>query len=45
MVGANLAAKLALGSQASQWIFRSLIVVVCLEAGSFLWRLNPGLPA
>jgi len=45
MVGANLAAKLALGSQANQWIFRSLVVVVCLEAGSFLWRLNPGLPA
>jgi len=45
MVGANVAAKIALGPQANQWIFRSLIVVVCVEAGSFLWRLNPGLLA
>ena len=44
MVGANIAAKIALGPQASQWIFRSLIVVVCLEAGSFIWRIGFNLP-
>ncbi len=42
MVGANLAAKLALGPQATQLIFRFLLVVVGLEVAAFIWRL--GLP-
>ncbi|NBQ22289.1 MAG: hypothetical protein EBU30_11760, partial [Synechococcaceae bacterium WB6_3B_236] len=42
MVGANLAAKLALGPQATQLIFRFLLVVVGLEVAAFIWRLGLG---
>jgi uncharacterized membrane protein YfcA len=40
MVGAWLAAQLALGPQATQWIFRSLVLVVGLEVVGFSWRLG-----
>lgn len=39
MVGAALAARLALSPQATQWIFRMLILVVGLEVAAFAWRL------
>jgi uncharacterized membrane protein YfcA len=40
MAGAWIAAQLALGPQATQWIFRSLVLVVGLEVVGFSWRLG-----